>query len=158
MIEEKALVVGIENDYVQVESTVKSTCSSCQQVNDCGSGQVAKALPKRALKLQFKNDFNLIVGDSILIGIPEKNLLASAWQVYLLPLIGLISFAGIGQLLSSSFSLNHELITIILSAVGGFLGFKLASYLQNKLSVQENLSPSILKKLPKNINIVEIQP
>lgn len=158
MIEEQALVVGIKNDYVQIESTVKSTCSSCQQVNDCGSGQVSKALPKRALKLQLKNDCNLMVGDIILIGIPEHNLLMSAWQVYLLPLIGLISFAVFGQLMSTTLHLTHELITIAFSILGGFLGYKLAAYLQNKLSVQENLSPCILKKLPKNINIVEIQP
>ncbi len=90
MIEENATVIAIDNDKIIVESQVKSTCSSCQQVDNCGSGQVAKAIPHRKLTVKLENHLNLTIGDLVVLGIPEHQLLKSAWQVYFMPLLGLL--------------------------------------------------------------------
>ena len=47
MIEEQATVVAINDNNVTVTSDIKSACSGCQQVDNCGSGQVAKAFPQK---------------------------------------------------------------------------------------------------------------
>ena len=53
-MKERAIVKQVLNGQVVVESLVKSTCSQCQQVDTCGSGQVAKALPHKSLSLAIK--------------------------------------------------------------------------------------------------------
>lgn len=146
MMEETATVIAINNHQVTVESQVKSSCSSCHQVDSCGSGQVAKAIPHRKLIAELSNDLNLNLGEKVVLGIPEGKLLTSAWQVYFLPLLGLFIFAGVGQLISQYYQLSHEFLTILLSFLGGFVGFKLASYFQCKLTHQANLLPTIIRK------------
>lgn len=158
MIEEQATVVAINNNLITVESKVKSTCSSCQQVNECGSGQVAKAIPQRKLVVTLENSLGVKVTDIVIIGIPEDKLLQSAWQVYFLPLLGLIGFSAIGQWLNSIMLLEHEFITILLAFVGGYLGYKLARRLQNRLLCQQNLQPRLLRKQFETINFHEISP
>lgn len=147
MIEEKAKVVAINGQQITVESLVKSSCSGCQQVDSCGSGQVAKAIPHRKLKLTLPCQFACQLGDTVIIGIPEDNLLTSAWQVYLLPLIGLMLFGFIGQEFSNQWQLTHEFLTICVSIFGGYLGFRLAKRLQNTLKVAKQLTPQILRKV-----------
>ena len=158
MIEEQAKVIAIENGEIIVESKVKSTCSACQQVDNCGSGQVAKAIPHRKLTVKLANELNLVVGENVVLGIPENQLLKSAWQVYCLPLLGLILGAGLGQFITHQFQLTQELLSIILGAFGAYGGFKYAIFLQSQLTEQENLTPKLLRKQVETINIVEIQP
>lgn len=149
MMEEKATVIAINEHHMTVQSQVKSSCSSCHQVDSCGSGQVAKAIPQRKLTAQLPNDADVSLGDEVTLGIPEGKLLTSALQVYFLPLIGLFLFAGIGHVLSIYYQLSHELLTIVFACIGGYLGIKLATYLQNKLSVQSSLIPSLVRKNQK---------
>ena len=92
----------------------------------------------------------------MVLGIPEHQLLKSAWQVYFMPLLGLLFCAGLGQYISHYFALTHELLTIIFGVLGAFSGFKYAKYLQNRLTEQENLAPKLLRKQVETINIVEI--
>ena len=47
MIEEQARVIAIDKNKITVESIVKSSCSGCQQIDSCGSGQIAKAIPHK---------------------------------------------------------------------------------------------------------------
>lgn len=158
MIEESAKVIAIENGKIVVESQVKSTCSSCHQMDNCGSGQVAKAIPHRKLIVKFDDNLNVALGETVVLGIPENQLLKSAWQVYFIPLMGLIFCAGLGEFISNNFALTHELLSISFGVVGAYSGFKYARYLQNRLSEQNNLAPKLLRKQVETINIVEILP
>ena len=156
MMEEKAHVIAVDNQVVTVKSTVKSACSSCQQVDTCGSGQIAKAIPHKSLTTKITTDKNLHVGDEVILAIPEKDILQTAWQVYLLPLIGLISFSGLGQWLVLHNIFEYEFMAILLGAVGGFLGFKLAQLIQKQRKHKNWLTPKIIRVLPKTIPISQL--
>lgn len=151
MIEEQATVTQLHLHSVTVESHIKSTCSQCQQVDSCGSGQVAKALPHKKLSLEIPTALKLNIDDQVIIAIPEKYLLRTAWQVYLWPLIGLIFAAGIGQLMLINGLFNHEIFVILLSIIGGVLGHKLVVWWQNYTNQNEQLIPKITKVIPKDI-------
>ena len=43
MIEETARVISVIENQIVVEGLVKSSCSGCQQLESCGSGQIAKS-------------------------------------------------------------------------------------------------------------------
>jgi sigma-E factor negative regulatory protein RseC len=156
MMEEKALVIAIHDNVVTVQSTIKSTCSSCHQADNCGSGQVAKAIPHKKLVTQIKTTKALSIGDEVILGIPEKDILQTAGQVYLLPLVGLIVFSGLGQWLLLQHIIKHELLAIVLGAAGGYLGYYCASYIQKHRKSAQWLKPKIVRVLPQSIAIRQL--
>ena len=151
MIEERANVTELLTDAVMVESVIKSTCSQCHQVDNCGNGQVAKALPQKKLSLQIPTQEDFVIGDEVIIAIPERFLLQTAWQVYIWPLVGLLAGAAIGQYFLNIAWFNHELLVIALATLGGFTGSKLAKWWQSYSGLQEKLVPKIMQTIPKNI-------
>jgi sigma-E factor negative regulatory protein RseC len=144
-MEELAKVEKVENGLISVVSEIKSACSGCQQVDNCGSGQVAKAFPTKKLSLTLQSQLSVNVGDIVVLGIPQGCVLQSAWQVYLYPIAGLITLSGVGQYLVTHQVLPHEIFAIVLGALGGFLGFRLAKSKQNKEENKNKLTPSILR-------------
>jgi sigma-E factor negative regulatory protein RseC len=158
MIEELATVTNVERESITVTSQIKSSCNSCSQVDTCGSGQVAKVLPKRQLTLTLpypvrdthnKKNATLVIGDCVVIGLPERDVLSSAGQVYLFPLAGLVSFSAFGQWLVNNQLFSHELLALGLGVIGGYIGFKLAKFGQNQSQHAIKLQPRILRVLPK---------
>jgi len=144
-MEELATVVRVQNNFISVSSEVKSACSGCQQVDNCGSGQVAKAFPTKKLSLTLESELALKVGDKVVLGLSDACLLQSAWQVYLLPLFGLILFAGISQYFIGKGLLPHELLGVLLAMLGGFLGYALAKKIQSSPKNKAKLTPQILR-------------
>jgi sigma-E factor negative regulatory protein RseC len=160
-MEELATITAIDDGYITVVSQVKSTCNSCSQVSSCASGQVAKAIPHKKLtfsllKPKSLESHSINVGDCVVISVPEIDVLHSAWQVYLLPVFGLISFSALGQWLVQDRILTHELIGLGVGVLGGYLGFCLAKHLQNNPDKHNSLQPEILKVLPKAFDVKNI--
>ncbi len=156
MIKELADVVAVKNGQVTVTSQIKSSCSGCAQVDTCGSGQVAKALPQSRLTLTLPYDEKrmskpLKIGDCVVLAIPENHVISSAGQVYLLPLLGLIVFSGLGQWLFKQQVLPHELLALAIGVTGGYLGYRLAKYKQNNSKQSANLQPKIIEVLSTTI-------
>jgi sigma-E factor negative regulatory protein RseC len=167
MIEENATVVSIHlasnetsddivSNKITVVSEIKSSCSGCKQVDNCGSGQVAKAFPQPKLSLDLYTDLPVKIGDTVVIGLSDKHLLLSAWQVYLWPLLGLAIASVMGQWFVENEIFSHELIAIAFGVFGGYLGFCLARHQQKRGKYCDLLIPRILRINPSSINIVEI--
>ena len=160
-MEELATVTAICNDEITVISQVKSTCNSCSQVDSCASGQVAKAIPHKKLSFtlpspELENNASINVGDCVVITVPEIDVLKSAWQVYLLPILGLFSFSALGQWLTIEQVLPHELFGLAIGLFGGYLGYRVAKYLQSSPNKRQRLQPAILKVIPKPIDVDNI--
>jgi len=156
-MKERAVVIAIKGSDIIVQSTIKSTCSTCHQVDSCGSGQVAKAIPHKTLTTQLKHtNHTVTVGDEVILGIPEKDILQTAWQVYLWPIIGLITFAALGQWLMLHQYLSYEPLAILLSIMGGYAGFKLAQLKQKQRNNNDWLAPKLLSVVAKKIPVTQI--
>jgi len=159
-MEELATVTAINNGQITVVSQIKSSCNSCSQVDTCASGQIAKAIPHKKLSFTlFESNLldnqTINIGDCVVLTVPETDVLQSAWQVYLLPILGLFSFSALGQWLQQQGMLSHELLALSIGLVGGYLGYRLAKHLQNQPNKITKLQPKILRVLPKPINIDE---
>jgi len=160
-MEELATVTAIDNGKISVVSQIKSSCNSCSQVDTCASGQIAKAIPHKKLsfillKPKSLENQSIEIGDCVVLTLPESNLLQSAWQVYLLPILGLFSFSAVGQWLKQEGILSHELMALAIGIVGGYLGYRLARYLQNHVSQQGKLEPQISRIVAKALNVNKI--
>jgi len=158
MIEELARVISVSHKNITVICDIKSACDGCKQVDSCGSGQVAKAFPQKQLSINLKTELTVKNGDMVVIGLSERCVLESAWQVYLLPILFLISFSGIGQWFVEQSVFSHEVYAIFLGMAGGYLGYRLASYLQSSKNKIDKLIPKVLRILPETIPVTEISP
>jgi sigma-E factor negative regulatory protein RseC len=156
MIEELATVIAINGQVITVESQIKSSCSSCKQVSNCGNGQVAQAIPQRKLTMELHSSQPFKIGEHLVLGIPEKNLLTTAWQVYFWPIFGLIISSAIGEWLLQQGIFNHEFLSILLGLSGGYLGYRFAKFCLADEKNAQALLPKILRKLPEVIKVTEI--
>ena len=151
MIEELATVVAIDKTDVlgekriTVESQVKSACSSCHQLDTCGSGQISKAIPQRKMSVVLLTDLPVVIGDTLVVGLSEKSILQSAWQVYLWPLLGLILCSALGQWLVLQGIFLTELYAVGLGVIGGYAGYRFAKFWLSYTKQSQALIPKVLR-------------
>ena len=140
MIEEVARVLSVDNDYVTVEVEKTSGCGSCNAKGACGTSSLAGFFNFKAPALTVKNTLNAKVGDSVLLALPEQTLLIGSMLLYILPLVGMILFAG----LASVFQLSEgELPQIGLGVFGLFFGLFLSRKLSSKLMKQDDTAKMV---------------
>jgi len=153
MIKETGTVIRAQEGYIWVETSVKSTCSSCAAKSNCGTSAIAEAVAGKTVVNKVKNNQGACVGDSVEIGIPEETLLLGSFYIYMLPLITAILFALAGSLWLPRFIGVGEGLIILLTLIGGLCGFVIAKL---KLAgSQVEVEPQLLKVV-KNIQIKEI--
>ena len=119
MIEETASVVQCQGDFAWVETQRKSACDSCSMNKGCGTGTISKLFGDKRTQLKVINKVQAEVGDSVLIGIDEAALLTGSFLVYLLPILFLLSFALLGEIMAKQLLIeNSELMSILFGLVG----------------------------------------
>lgn len=95
MIEELAVVVKIENHQVWVESGSNSACGGCLQKATCSTNAIGSVLKKKPVPVDC--GIPLKTGDQVMVAIDENLLLRASLLLYLLPLIALLSGAGLAD-------------------------------------------------------------
>jgi sigma-E factor negative regulatory protein RseC len=121
MIEEHAVIVGIDGDQALLEIVRSKPCGLCGQTRGCGVSLWGRLLGHRNNVFRAENRINARVGDNVVVGVDEKALLAGSLAVYGVPLVLLLTGAALGgALLSSSFGAD------IGSLVGAVMGLALS--------------------------------
>ena len=100
MIIETAVVKSISGNLVTVECQSHSACNHCHASDSCGTGTVAKAFPQRSHRLVVNKTAAVNIGDTIEIGLREKNIVTSAMLVYLLPLASILLAMALAEYFS----------------------------------------------------------
>ena len=100
MIEEQALVVGIEADGALLEVVRRAPCGLCGQTRGCGASLFGRLPGHRNRVFKALNSLNAQVGDQVVIGVDEKALLASSLVAYGIPLALLLAGAVAGTWLA----------------------------------------------------------
>lgn len=138
MLEELALVTRSDEHHVFVKSLQSSACSHCQQQSSCGASLYARFLPKR--ELAISSSIPLQVGDKVIVGIEESQLLVTSLLLYLLPL--LLMLVGVGVMG------NHaQTPASVLAALSGLMaGFYLAHRIQKTFLYTFFVPPQIIAK------------
>jgi sigma-E factor negative regulatory protein RseC len=152
MIEEQAQVIEVKGDQLVLQAQTQSACGSCSAKNGCGTSLLSKVIGRKFTRFQVDNNVNAMVGDTVVVGIPEEALLKGSLAMYILPIIGMLVFA-----LLSDVILSDDILTIsaqsrdLMIAVSAIIGLVLGSfmskwYFQRKSSTQF-FSPVILRKI-----------
>lgn len=99
MIEERAVVIGVEGDRVLLEVVRSKPCGLCGQTRGCGISIWGRLLGHRSKVFRADNQINAQAGDMVVVGVDEKALLAGSLAVYGAPLFALLAGAVAGGLL-----------------------------------------------------------
>ena len=155
MIIETGQVIRTQDGYIWVETSVKSTCNTCAAKANCGTGAIADAIAGKTLVNKVLNDKAAKVGDAVEIGIPEETLLLGSFYLYVLPLISAVIFALLGSIWLTRFIDLGEGFTILLTFIGGGLGFYYAKFKLKEDRIEAE--PKLVKVLTSGIKVKEIQ-
>lgn len=134
MLEESAVVTRIDGHLIFVKSLQSSACKSCHQQDSCGTSLYAKFLPKREMGLS--SAISLQVGDKIVVGIEESQLLKASLLMYMFPLLLMLAVASLVD--------GDEPLTALLAFVGLMTGLYLVHVVQKLSSLF--IRPEILRK------------
>jgi len=140
MIEEQAIVSGLEGDLAIIRMQRQSACSHCELNKGCGTGAIGRLLGHRSKPLAIRNDYDLKAGDRVLVGLPDRAFLNASLLIYGLPLVALIG----GGLIAQWAFAGSELSVFIFSTAGFFAGLWFSGQIaKNHFSQQFN--PRILE-------------
>lgn len=120
MIEQTVRVISVEDGYVWVSAAAASACSHCSSAGSCGTSSLSSFFSRRSADIRVKNDIRARVGDEVVLGISEGELLKGSFAVYAVPLVSMLVIAG---LVSVLFKPEQEWPVVVSAGLGLFAGF-----------------------------------
>jgi|GEM_PF-598209 len=127
MIKTFAKVVRAEQNIAYVEVEKRFACDGCGETA-CGVSALGKFFGNKSSLLALDTPSGLKVGDTVEVGLKEKDLLHTSLKVYFVPLAIFFIFAIGGTFLKNFWSFASELSVALLAFVGmgfGFIFFKI---------------------------------
>lgn len=146
MIEEEAVVVGVESDRIWIETQRKSTCGQCAAKSGCGTAVLSKVLGQKRNQIPVLKSFPVQVGDKVIIGIKENALVRGSIALYAVPLLAMLLFGILGESVSQQLLNNSNDSVAILGAVFGlFVGTLWMRWFTKRIRKNSNYQPSLLR-------------
>lgn len=133
----------------------QTSCSHCASQKSCGTGIVSKAIGNKSHSWTLTTQEIVKPGQTIEIGLPEKNLIQFASVVYLLPLIAMMIGALVGQSFVGPLLGGGEGWTILISVIFMGGGIWLARHFSTKLQSKSEQVVTLLRVLGDKIDIAE---
>ena len=145
MAQEKGLVTGItENGWARVETDRNdacSHCSSCRVSFGCNSEMTVNAI----------NRAGAGVGDLVSMHLSSGTIMKSAAILYLIPVVGLISGAFLGDELSTRVAMSKTSVVALVSIAGFILGYIITVLISRWMSTRRTLSPIITRIIRRGL-------
>lgn len=155
MIEQNAVVMKVNGQIALVEVQRQTSCGKCNAKKGCGTGILEESIGRRSMQVQAINQCQAEPGDEVIVAIPEKGFIKSAFMTYLLPLLLML----VGALLAQQiFQAGSEASADISAFLGAGLGFVMALLIlklhAKHVEKDEQLHPVLIRKLTHSNNIV----
>lgn len=147
MIEEEAQVIDVDGDKLILQAQTQSACGSCSANKGCGTSLLAKVIGRKFTRFRAQNNVNAVVGDTVIVGIPEDALLKGSLVMYAVPVMGMLLFALLADF-ALAVSVESRDLMIAVSAIMGLAFGSLISksYFQRPSNIQL-FSPVVLRKI-----------
>ncbi len=148
MIEESGQVIHVNAGMAEVQISPASNCGRCAARGSCSTSLLEHWLGRKPNVLRVSNSLGLQPGDSVILGIPEGDLLRAALQAYLVPLLTLLFGAmGFAELATH---LGTSEMQPVASLLGAGLGFGLGLWWFSRWSRKHRLQPKMLRRTDPN--------
>jgi len=142
MIEEKATVVDIKDGKLLLETQRQSTCQSCSVKSGCGTSTIAKVVGNRSAQFVVNKTLDVQVGDQVIVAIEENALVQGSLLIYLLPILIMLGFGVITELLFST-----ELLTILSAVLGLLVSIVAVKTVLSRSSLKRSIQPQLIRRL-----------
>jgi sigma-E factor negative regulatory protein RseC len=143
-LNETALVTKQEGPLVWVATQSKLACSSCKVASSCGTGIIENYFSGKVFETLIENSLEAQVGDLVEISVPKSSLTLASILLYVLPLLGLVIGAVIGDALNLA-----ELSVILLSFLGIALALIVSRFWSKSLLNRGEFQPKLNKVIKK---------
>jgi sigma-E factor negative regulatory protein RseC len=145
MAQEKGLVTGTTEDgWAQVETDrndAGSHCTSCRVSFGCNTEMTINAINRAGAE----------VGDLVSMHLSSGTIMKSAAILYLIPVVGLISGAFLGDELSTRLAMSKTSAVALLSIAGFILGYIITTLISRWMSARRTLSPIITRIIRRGL-------
>jgi len=92
-MKEIAEVTAVDGNRVTVTTQLKTACSGCAQVSNCGAGILSKVFADRNAQFTVMTQQNFNPGDQVQLEVPETAVTRFALLLYGLPILALLLIA-----------------------------------------------------------------
>lgn len=151
LMEELARVVEYQSGWVMVEVELKSACNHCSNSENCGTSAVAKAFSVKTQRFAIASGKPYQQGDMLKLGLPESVIIKAAALVYLLPLLGLFTFAALGHLLGLGLAFDTNTSAMLMALIGGALSWRIGKYFAHR--IEADAQPVIISNLGQKVDL-----
>ncbi len=131
MIEEFGTVIALRNGgrIALVQCHKQSACDACQAASVCQPGN------GKLREVEARNDAQALEHDRVRLATTTTNFLRSSFILYILPVLGMLSGAGLGHRLGNSgfLTIDPELLMALSAVTGMVVVFGLIYYLTRRL-------------------------
>jgi sigma-E factor negative regulatory protein RseC len=155
MIQEKAIVISIDEDVLSLEIIRNKPCGLCGQSRGCGISIWGRLFGHRSNIFKAQNTVNASVDQIVLVGVEENALLWSSFAVYGIPLALLILGAILGSTLFFD-ELHEDRNTALGAMLGLFTGY-LWLKIHSQGSTEDARYRPVILGLAEQSSIVDVQ-
>jgi len=142
VIEEQAIVIGVNGQKVSVETDSQSGCGHCPAKSGCGTSLLGNFFTRNRQPLIIETDIALVSGDKVILGLDNDALLKSSTIIYAIPLILMLLLP-----VMTSYFFRSELISILSAASGLALGLIYVKYFSVLARNSERFRPVVLRRV-----------
>ena len=146
MIEQQGLIVAVAGKTVSVQLGGSSGCAVCNAGKGCGAGIFRRLLQRKPVVLELNNQPGALLGQAVMVGLPETLFLRLVFSFYLFPLLAGLAGAAIGHYIS----VKLQVVSAASDALA-LLGAVLAGVFALKWNQQEN--GKSLGEFPRKITV-----
>ncbi|MEF8792199.1 SoxR reducing system RseC family protein [Thiohalorhabdus sp.] len=122
MIETEAVVVGTEDDVVEVQSAASAGCGRCSTQGGCGGGRTILGTRPGGCRMRVYGELAVRPGDRVVVGLPESGYLRASVALYVVPLAGMFAAGGVAEWLVNRFNPANGDVLILIAGLAGLGG------------------------------------
>lgn len=138
MIEQQVSVVDIKGNTVCVEAQRISACHHCSSQTSCGTALLADKFNRRS-SLFIDKTMEVEVGDQVVVGIEERDLLTASFFTYMLPILVLVIVLLIlSQLTDSQASISGVSVSLLILMI--YLQYRYAKWEPNVVLLRKEIA------------------
>lgn len=137
MIEQQGRVVAVKDGIADVRLGGTAGCARCDAGEGCGAGVFGRLLKRRPVTVSLDNTVDAVLGQPVMVGIPEAIFLRLAARLYLYPLMAGIGGAAFGYYfatLGDVGPVGSDLITLAFGLTSGIAVLKRSGKSESEFS------------------------
>ncbi|MEE8342548.1 MAG: SoxR reducing system RseC family protein [Gammaproteobacteria bacterium] len=142
MLEETGRVVQVSGDTAWVETERASTCAGCVAKSGCGTAVLSRVMGVRRNRVRALNPVHACAGDRVVIGLQEDALVRGSLAMYLIPLMGLLAGAILGQSTGGT-----ESLSILFAALGFGGGLAWLRWFGRRIRADQQYQAMVLRRV-----------